>query len=482
MTAAADACVQRGRMTPSVPSRFVVRVVISVALVAAWACRTDRPVSPVVPDPSFAKGGPSSDPTVTSTTPSSAKRDTTLNVTVTGSGFDQGSRAVWALNGDTTFATTRVKTNSTTYVTGKQLVASITIAIDAPIDYYDVQVVTLGGRKGIGIELFAVTQMVDLGALSDSMSSFAYDVNASGTVVGNALVGPYFSAVEHAAKWIPTGTTWTITDLAPILGSERNGAWAVNVNGDIVGWMATASSVSHGFLLTAAGVVTDLGTPPGLNLSQANDINALGEVVGFASDSSDQSGASMRAFYWSASTGMVVLPGLSGAAGSAVGINDNGVVVGLSGGSAVQWKRISGGWSISALPGVLTPTSIGTNGDVTGYTVTLGSNGYVYRARYLQAGGAAVDLGTLGGTDAYASAVTASGRVVGYAFTKQGYQHAFSWTAAGGMKDLGTLGLARAATWAHGISDTGVIVGFSSSGRIGSDHPAPTHATLWRLP
>ena len=50
------------------------------------------------------------------------------------------------------------------------------------------------------------------------------------------------------------------------------------------------------------------------------------------------------------------------------------------------------------------------------------------------------DLGTLGGGFAEARAINDVGQVVGLSETAAGEQHAFVWTAAGGMKDLGTLG------------------------------------------
>jgi probable HAF family extracellular repeat protein len=54
-----------------------------------------------------------------------------------------------------------------------------------------------------------------------------------------------------------------------------------------------------------------------------------------------------------------------------------------------------------------------------------------------------LDLGTLGG-DSMACGVDASGRVVGWSYILLPgniiAQHAFSWTAAGGLVDLGTLG------------------------------------------
>ena len=51
-----------------------------------------------------------------------------------------------------------------------------------------------------------------------------------------------------------------------------------------------------------------------------------------------------------------------------------------------------------------------------------------------------VDLGTLGGDSSQAFAVNDAGQVVGCSETALGESHAFSWTQAGGMVDLGSLG------------------------------------------
>jgi hypothetical protein len=99
----------------------------------------------------FAAGG--GDPAVTATDPDTATQGTTLDVVVSGSNFDAGSVAQWAING---VPSVKVRTNSTRFVNSRRVVANITIASDADPTLYDVLVTTGGGKKGIGTELFTV--------------------------------------------------------------------------------------------------------------------------------------------------------------------------------------------------------------------------------------------------------------------------------------------------------------------------------------
>jgi hypothetical protein len=128
-----------------------------LSLLALSGCAIETPMAPPHETPSFAAGG-GSGPTVRAADPDSGLRATTIDVRVLGSGFDNGSKAVWAVAGDTAFATTKVKTNSTRFVKSGELVANITIAADAPLALFDIVVVTLAGKKGIGIEKFTVKE------------------------------------------------------------------------------------------------------------------------------------------------------------------------------------------------------------------------------------------------------------------------------------------------------------------------------------
>jgi len=66
-------------------------------------------------------------------------------------------------------------------------------------------------------------------------------------------------------------------------------------------------------------------------------------------------------------------------------------------------------------------------------------------------------LGTLGGHESYAYGVSDNGVVVGWSRNADGQLRAFRWTASGGMQDLGTL---PGGTWseAYGVSADGAVV------------------------
>src|SRR5690349_3563659 len=72
----------------------------------------------------------------------------------------------------------------------------------------------------------------------------------------------------------------------------------------------------------------------------------------------------------------------------------------------------------------------------------------------LAASYAPLDLGTLGGANAYALAVNNKGQIVGGSTLANGQTHAFLWTN-GVMQDLGTLG--GAYSEARGINDLGHV-------------------------
>ena len=127
---------------------------LGVLFFSFWigGCRDDSATEPVVTGIRAAKPG-GGDIVVSATNPVEAPQGVTLDVQVTGSGFGSGAKAQWAING---VATDKVTTNATTFISSTELVANITIALDAPTEpLYDV-IVTSRRKKGIGTELFTV--------------------------------------------------------------------------------------------------------------------------------------------------------------------------------------------------------------------------------------------------------------------------------------------------------------------------------------
>ncbi|MEO7502076.1 MAG: hypothetical protein ABIW94_05530 [Gemmatimonadaceae bacterium] len=119
---------------------------------------------------------------VSAAAPDSASRDTTLDVTISGSGFASGAAAKWALAGVTDPA--QVRTNSTRYVNSRTLVANITISATATTGKWDIMV-TSGSKGGIGTELFTVK--VTGQAPPEPTSTFLMSNSASHLLRGDGL-------------------------------------------------------------------------------------------------------------------------------------------------------------------------------------------------------------------------------------------------------------------------------------------------------
>jgi len=185
-----------------------------VMIALTVACGVDQPTATRVPSrPSFGKTPAA--PTVTSTNPSYAHRgDTQLSVHVFGSGFAAGAKAQWSVGTDSVSVTT----NSTTVVSSSELVAVITVASTAPIDLYDVTVTNLGGKKGVGAELFAVTTAAIVGSGTLGGDVIVNEMNDLGQVVG------YF---DRGGPFVSVGNT-----LVSLPGGAQ--PWGISPTGDVV--------------------------------------------------------------------------------------------------------------------------------------------------------------------------------------------------------------------------------------------------------
>lgn len=275
-----------------------------------------------------------------------------------------------------------------------------------------------------GSHAAAAGTMRALGTLGGKVS-FGYAINRRGQVAGASAVR---SGAHHAFIW---GARAGMIDLGT-LGGSYSEAYDLNNRGVVVGFSAVNPSDVHAFRWTTRRGMVDLGTLGGRN-STAHAVNARGEVVGSAQL---RSGAT-RAFLWTERDGMVSLGTLGGDFSIAYDLNDQGQVVGAS-------NLRPGG---EPHPFLWAP------------------------------GGGMVDLGTLGGQADFdqrephaAKGINAQGDVVGYSLTPGREIHAFRWTAAGGMADLGSA--RQGASSAEAINGRGQVAG-------GHRAASSDRATLW---
>ena len=345
---------------------FRSRVVITASVLAAAAfiggCSDPTDATrrePVVIGASSSRTASTSSVTVSGTVPADAPQSTTLDVTINGSGFDQGANATFPLNGAND---PRVHVNSTRFVKSTQLVANVTIAPDAPAVKYDVAVLDRSGKKGIGTEMFTV----DVAPEPLPGGTIAYGVNVNGDAVGYVAgtgscgatnipilwkadgtrvvlpTGSYCGATAWAinrygyisgqlfgppgtALWVPQPDgTYVLQDLGPTPeGTLARNTGALNDAGEILGWYNNAQI----YWRTPTTGWTHMTAPPGaLECAFARGINDRGEIVGRCDD-----GHSLDAFYWADHSAVPVrLPRPPGSTAPvfAQEINDSGVIVG----------------------------------------------------------------------------------------------------------------------------------------------------------
>lgn len=373
-----------------------------------------------------------------------------------------------------------------------------------------------------------VTVELDAGDSSDgdgSISSYEWDFADGSTGTGVRATHAYVEPGKYVVKLTVTddkGSTATVTrDLIamspvaadrytvveiPSLGGSYTEPRAINNVGQVAGFGDfDASGASHAFVY-ADGRTTDLGTLGGRE-SYGNAINAAGEIVG----TSQTTAGYEHAFVYRAGT-MQDLGTLGGLYSSGSGIDDTGRIVGTSedpDGFNRAWFYDQG--RMTALP--ITTEYASAEAISSDYFIVAGQyratpteiHAYVYGYTFL-------DIGTLGGDQAYVRAINSSGDVVGMstpsagAFTGflyrdhamqplvAGYSepsdindagvvvgyahfgtegHAFVWDAATGMRDLNSLidpSLGWTLQVAAGINDLGQIVGHGY--RSGGAHVA----------
>jgi probable HAF family extracellular repeat protein len=307
------------------------------------------------------------------------------------------------------------------------------------------------GLMAAGV-VWADYTITDLGALG-GLNSRGYGLNNNGDVVGDLNTA---SNSQHA--FLNSGSMIDIH--SAITSNQRSAAQAINDSGQMVGFYSTADEASIRAFLYDGGLVTDIGTFGGV-VSDATDINSIGEVVGQAS----MAGGGMRAFKYS-SGALANLGTLGGGGSTAYGINDLGDVVGVSSlaGNTVSHAFMYTNGVMVDLGALGTglysaAQDINNSGDVVGSSYT--TPGYTAQHAFVYSGGIMTDLGVLGGTESVALGINDNGDVVGQYRPSSSVVRAFLY-ANGTMQDLNSL-LPVGSGWtllsATDINDYGQITG-----------------------
>ena len=375
-------------------------VLLATAGVLAAAC-ADSPI-PVAPARSVSLGKAPAGPAVSSASPAYSHRDTTLNVRVLGSGFATGATAEWALGGVTNPA--KIRTNSTQFVSSSELVANITVSADADLALWDVVVTLLGGKRGVGTEMFEVTTATIIGGgmggyvggTSDQVSVAGYG-DLSGAWLYDAISGATVDLGPGQGWGIdPTGTTAFGRDgnsAAAVWNRGLNGSWtkellpnpypkgnassvAVAPDGSLLlgGWINIPTKRNENYVAPVvwrrvAGVWQSPQVYAMPSVSAA--IYAI-SPAGVAAGRGQIADGVYRVFVWDNPTTYSTLTG-----GTAFGVDPSGTVaVGeLAGSGAVYWYRTTAGsWTTTGttLPSLGTSCTGGRGADINAAGIIVG--------------------------------------------------------------------------------------------------------------
>lgn len=297
-----------------------------------------------------------------------------------------------------------------------------------------------------------------------------------------ALTTLFVTTLTATFAPLATAQTPSFQGLGQMPGAMSGaGTFAQAISADrstIVGWAwvcpsgqraCTSSDKTEAFRWTAAGkyqVLGDLGSSIG-SIAFATSANGS-VVVGQAPPGT----ASFGAFRWTAAQGMVAIPPPMLFANAAT---SDGT---MAAGGDVWWNTSGQSGIFGPFPSNPDQTQAyglaGTSRAPVAVGAALkgsGPFGATFHAfRWTPAGGLQ-DLGLTTGDESIAIAISADGSViVGEARDASGFWRAFRWTASTGMQDIGTLGGPESVAYAVNKDGT-VIVGTSlTSGSTGSDH------------
>jgi probable HAF family extracellular repeat protein len=217
----------------------------------------------------------------------------------------------------------------------------------------------------------------------------------------------------------------------------------INDNGVVVGATQTnALTGARGFVATGT-TMTTLSILPSGNPEQSGSamaINNNGEIVGV----SPANGFDLHAVLWNAQGDIQDLGTLGGTNSIAIDINDRSEVIGASqiaGDAATHffyYNAVNGMIDLETLIGtpITSVVEINAESQIIGTYTTGGGESHAF---LYTPGSGLDDLGTLGGTTSVPTGLNDHGDVVGSSTLSDGSTHAFLWTAQDGMEDITAL-------------------------------------------
>lgn len=260
------------------------------------------------------------------------------------------------------------------------------------------------------------------------------------------------------------GGTWNRIGDSHFVGASMSNS------GDIIG--RSNGGISHAFLYSN-GTMRDLGTYSNGSFSGGYGINDNGECLVYSSINGD---AGNSPFYWKGGTFVRITPlptppyDFSVTAAGGACINNAGQVAAMSNAADGSshlfiWTKDGAKKDLGTAPapydGYAVPQGINDAGAVVGYCHNIATG---KDHAFLYSGTALADIGTLGGDFSRATAINASGQVVGFSTTASGSGAAFLYQN-GTMYDLNSL-IPKDSGWvlteAISINDKGQIVGYGT--------------------
>ncbi len=310
-------------------------------------------------------------------------------------------------------------------------------------------------------------ELIDLGVIDGTQSSYANSINDLGQIVGTCYIG----TIGQATFFDPSGhgNNQSLSTSKSLALSINNASKVAGQYGDSAAILDTSGNNQHIVLGTLGG-----------SRSRAFSMNDSGQIVGWAYNAANKKRAVL--FDTTGNGANLDLGTLGGPSSDARAINNNGVIVGHA--SSTEGTRAT----IFDLTGTGNNIDLGTVGGKNSYAYGLNNSGQIVGsansagstdllATLFDASGMGnnINLGSLGGGYSQAIAINDLGQIVGAAYTAEGQELAtlFDITGAGNNIVLNEL-IVPNPNWiltsASAINNHGQIVGTMTPVSSGFQH------------